>query len=986
MSEHAFTLKSEIAIAELNAMAKLWVHPETGAQLLSFITEDENKVFGVTFRTPPEDSTGVAHILEHSVLCGSEKFPVKEPFVELLKGSLQTFLNAFTYPDKTCYPVASTNRKDFYNLIDVYLDAVFFPRLRESIFQQEGWHLEVERPNGPVLFKGVVYNEMKGVYSSPESLLGEQSQQSVFPDTTYGLDSGGKPDQILRLTFEQFMNFHATRYHPANARFFFWGDDPEEKRLAIVTELLERVGAKEGQDKKTASDIAGLTRVPLQSPLELPRHIEVPFAASEDEQRGMVTLNWLLSETTDIDLNYALTVLEHILLGLPGSPLRKALIESGLGEDVAGAGLETELRQIYFSVGLKGIQPGDVPAVETLIMETLADLAEEGVGAAAIEAAVNSLEFELRENNAGRFPVGLAIMLRSLTTWLYDADPLALLAFEPPLRRLKERLAGGEKVFENLIRTWLLDNSHRATVVLLPDHQLAARLDAEESARIAQAFDPLGKAERKALVEESRRLQELQGTPDSPEALATIPSLVIDDLPRENALIPSETLSAPVPVLFHALPTSGIVYADAAFDLSSVPARLIPLIPLLGRAFFEMDTKRRDFIELGMHIAAKTGGMDASPLFAAVLPASASATHMPVARLLVQGKATLDKAPALFDLFAETLTETRLDDRERFSRMVLEEKARHEHSLLPRGNAVVSARLAAGLTTSGWLVEQTDGVSYLFFLRALSERVNADWPGLLADLETLREHIVRRSSCLFNVTAREADRGALPPLIARLSAGLPEKTFPPAADWPQPQSVSHRNTRGEALIMPAQVNYVGKALNLHTLGYAFHGSLAVVLRHLRMAYLWESVRVRGGAYGAGCGFNRLTGTLSFSSYRDPNIERTLKIYDNAAGYLKKLHLSDRELQRAIIGAVGDLDAHLLPDAKGSASLLRSLTRDTVEIRQRMREEMLSTSMRHFSEAAELLNATAKLGRIAILGGAALEGSAERLQLEKIRLA
>ena len=429
MNSHGFELVTERRLHEVGGTARLWKHGVTGAQLLSVSNADENKCFGVSFRTPPTDSTGVAHILEHSVLCGSDKYPVKEPFVELLKGSLQTFLNAFTFPDKTCYPVASANLQDFYNLIDVYIDAVFHPRISEDIFRQEGWHVEAEDTKGPWTYKGVVYNEMKGAYSSPDSVLAEQSQQAIFPDMLYSLDSGGNPEVIPDLTYEAFRDFHSRYYHPSNARFFFWGDDPEEKRLEIVAEALQGYTAR-------AVDSA----VPLQPRRDTPRQVEVPYAATDGQKTALFTVNWLLGERGDVHQALLMEMLEHILEGLPGSPLRKALISSGLGEDTTGCGLETDLRQMYYSTGLKGVDPRKVQDAEMLIFETLADLAEDGIDPAAVEAAVNSVEFSYRENNSGRFPRGLSAMIQALSTWLYDGDPLAPLAWEGPLAEIKARL------------------------------------------------------------------------------------------------------------------------------------------------------------------------------------------------------------------------------------------------------------------------------------------------------------------------------------------------------------------------------------------------------------------------------------------------------------------------------------------------------------------------------------------------------------------
>ena len=955
MNTHGFSLVREERIPEVSGTVKLWRHDATGAELLSVLNHDENKCFGATFRTPPKDSTGVAHILEHSVLCGSEKYPVKEPFVELLKGSLQTFLNAFTFPDKTCYPVASANLQDFYNLVDVYLDAVFFPRIDENCFLQEGWHIEADEPDSPLSYKGVVFNEMKGVYSSPDSVLAEHCQQSLFPDMTYGLDSGGNPEVIPQLTYKAFKAFHESHYHPSNTRFFFWGDDPEEQRFALLDPYLSRFSARE-----TDSD------VPLQPHLELPRELEFPYAAGEDGDKGHVALNWLTCESGDTEELLVLEMLEHILLALPGSPLRKALIESGLGEDLTGSGLETDLRQTFFSVGLRSIVPGTAADVEMLIMETLADLAETGIPVAAIEAAVNSVEFDLRENNSGRFPRGLSAMIRSLATWLYDGDPFAPLAWEKPLAGLKSRLAAGEKVFENAITRWFLDNTHRSTVILTPDPDLAARREEAEAAKLERIRSVLSEDDRKELVAMTEALRASQQAPDSPEALAAIPSLTIADLPRENALIPSAPGKAgELAVLTHDIDTSGILYAELLFPLDAVPAELLPLVPLMGRALTEMGTTKRDFVELGTLLASKTGGLDASPLIATVRD-----TRQPVAKLCLGGKATSDKMGDLFALMAEVLTDADFGNRERFTQMVLEERARLEQSLIPAGHGTVMTRLRAAYSLSGRISEALGGITYLEAVRALSDRVIADWDSVRADLEILRGLVLNRQDAVLNLTADDKTLAAVLPYAAALGRALPTAFSVPVERGPLAAPV-----HGEALLVPAQVNYVGKGCNIYDLGYTWHGSAHVIARHLRMGWLWDQVRVQGGAYGAFCALDRMSGTLAQVSYRDPNVEKTLAVYDATADYLRRLELSDRDLTLAVVGAIGDLDTYLLPDAKGAAALARYLTDDRDELRQTMREEILGTTRKHFAEFAEVMAEAAKTGTICVLGGSAAESAA-----------
>lgn len=966
MRKHGFTLQREEALDEIGGIARLWKHDVTGAELLSVLNQDENKSFGVSFRTPPKNSTGVAHILEHSVLCGSAKYPVKEPFVELLKSSLQTFLNALTFPDKTCYPVASTNLRDFYNLVDVYIDAVFHPRIDEDVLRQEGWHIDVDE-EGRWSYKGVVFNEMKGVYSSPDSVLMEESQHAVFPDTLYSLDSGGNPSEVLNLSYEEFRAFHSAYYHPSNARFFFWGDDDENARLAKLEDALS------GYERREVD-----SPVPLQAPRGEERKLEVVYAAAEGEEaegedsarQAHVTVNWLLCESAEVEEMLTLEMLDHILAALPGSPLRKALMESGLGDDISGAGLETDLRQAYYSIGLRSIRPEDGDEVEKLVLDTLAELAESGIPTKAVEAAVNSVEFDLRENNTGRFPRGLAAMFRSLSTWLYGGDPFAPLAWEKPLANIKARLAAGEQVFENAIRRWLLDNRHRAQVLLLPDFDLAARRQAEEDARLESARAAMSEAEKQAVAETSARLREAQAKPDSPEALAAIPTLEPDDLPRENRKLPcAERPDEKIEILLHDLDTTGILYGRLLLPLTAVPADLLPLVPLYARALTEAGTKKHDYVELGLELAARTGSLDAFPAFHTRL---SDASAMPF--LEVAGKATADKIGHLADLMREILADADFDHAGRFSQMVMEERARLEQSIIPSGHSLVGARLGGGLSVAGAYAELCGGVSYLEYVRALSSRVKNDWPGLLADLRRLH-HLVAvlpeaaAQRAVLSLTADSATLEKALPLFRAVADALPAGKEGGIA---APGLVL---PGAEGLLVPAQVNYVGLGGSLRDTGYAFHGSALVVLRHLRMGYLWDRVRVQGGAYGSFISHNRATGSLVFLSYRDPNVERTLETYRSAADYLGNLSMSREDVARAVVGAIGDMDAYMLPGAKGSTAMWRNLCGDTEEIRACIREEALGTTLKDFHDFAPWLARVLAKATPCALGGADVEKAA-----------
>jgi len=964
-----YVLIKEGEIPELRTVAMLYRHRKTGAEIFSLVNDDENKVFGVTFRTPPKDSTGIAHILEHSVLCGSRKYPVKEPFVELLKGSLQTFLNAFTYPDKTCYVVASQNLKDFHNLIDVYLDAVFFPRLASSVFQQEGWHFHLDDLKQPLIYRGVVFNEMKGAYSSPDRILMEYSQHSLFPDTPYGLESGGDPRHIPDLTYEAFQTFHRDYYHPSNARFFFYGDDDSNERLKIIDKYLNDFEEK---------DIHSF--VSLQKPFKRPRRSARSFTCGEDQEgllKGMMTVNWLLTETVPPETNLALHILEFILIGMPASPLRKALIESGLGEDVAGIGLEGELRQMYFSTGLKGIDLKDADKVESLISNTLNGLIDNGINPQTVEAALNSVEFGLRENNSGGYPRGLLLMLRCLTVWLYDQDPFLLLAFEKPLEAVKKRIRSEKLFFESLITRFLLDNPHKTIITLEPDPHFREKEEKEEQRRLKKVRAGMNDMDLKEVLENVRMLKKLQEKPDSAKALATIPSFKLHDLDKENKPIPLDVLQEETNVLYHDLLTNGIAYLDLGFDLHVLPKRYLPYVPLFGRALLEMGTEAQDYVSLIQRIRGKTGGIRSQTITLTKRDGAES-----VIRLILRGKVILSRVDELLNILSEILLTTLFDDQERFRQIVLEEKAKQEYNMVPLGHRIVDLRLRAHFSEADWVAEQMRGVSYLFFLRELSRAVDDNWPAVLNTLEEVRRLLVNRKGIIVNVTLDHEGWPSVLSLLRKFLDGFPESPIEKQC-W-QPAEMP----RFEGLVIPSLVNYVGKGANIYQIGYRFHGSSLVISHYLRTAWLWNHVRVRGGAYGVSSVFDRFSGGLTFVSYRDPNLQDTLDAYDQTADYLRNIQLSDEELTKGIIGVIGDIDQHRLPDAKGYTSLLRYECGDDDKNRRQMREEVLGTTVSHFKEFGEVLSQFGAGGLVKVLGSesslkAGVKEHAQRLKITKV---
>ncbi|GLU09297.1 hypothetical protein SLE2022_261630 [Rubroshorea leprosula] len=959
-----FEKVSEQFIGECKSKAVLFKHKKTGAEVMSVSNDDENKVFGIVFRTPPKDSTGIPHILEHSVLCGSRKYPLKEPFVELLKGSLHTFLNAFTYPDRTCYPVASTNAKiqspkvsnpllshsfpctsdtstkDFYNLVDVYLDAVFFPKCIEDFqtFQQEG----------------VVFNEMKGVYSQPDNILERAAKQALFPDNTYGVDSGGDPKVIPKLTFEEFKEFHCKYYHPSNARIWFYGDDDPSERLRILSEYLDMFDASTAPEE---------SKVAPQKPFAEPVRVVEKYPVGEGgnlKKKHMVSHNWLLSDKPlDLQTELELGFLDHLLLGTPASPLRKTLLESGLGDAIVAGGVDDELLQPQFGIGLKGVSEDNIQKVEELIMSTLQKLSEEGFEKDAVEASINTIEFSLRENNTGSFPRGLSLMLRSIGKWIYDMDPFEPLKYEKPLMALKARIAeeGSKAVFSPLIEKFILNNPHRVTIEMQPDPEKASRDEAAEKEILEKVKASMTEEDLAELAHATRELKVKQETPDPPEALRTVPSLSLHDIPKEPICVPTEIGDINgVKVLQHDLFTNDVLYSEVVFDMSSLKQELLPLVPLFCQSLLEMGTKDLTFVQLNQLIGRKTGGISVYPFTSSV-----QGKEDPCSHIIVSGKSMAECAEDLFNLMNCVLQEVQFTDQQRFKQFVSQSKASMEDELRGSGDEIARARMNAKLNMAGWISEQMGGISYLEFLQALEEKVDNDWDGISSSLEEIRKSILSRKGCLVNMTADRKTLTDTKKFVSKFLDLLPSNSPVERASWN-----ARLPPNNEAIVIPTQVNYVGKAANLYDAGYQLDGSAYVISKHISNTWLWDRVRVGGGAYGGSCDFDTHSGVLSFLSYRDPNLLKTLDVYDATGHFLRELEMDDDTLTKAIIGTISDVDAYQLPDAKGYSSLLRYLLGITEEERQRRREEILSTSLKDFKEFADVIDAVKDKGvRVAV---------------------
>lgn len=951
MSElHGFIQVEQKKVSEINSIVTIYKHKKTGAELMSISNDDENKVFGITFRTPPDDSTGLPHIMEHSVLCGSRKYPVKEPFVELIKGSLNTFLNAFTYPDKTCYPVASTNLQDFYNLIDVYLDAVFYPLISEQTLMQEGWHYTLENVEDAMKFKGVVFNEMKGAYSSPDDILGDESQMSLFPDTPYGLQSGGDPEVIPDLTYHKFKKFHETFYHPSNARIFFYGDDDPTQRLKLLDVYLSGFDA-----------ISVNSSLPLQPHFDKPLRKVLPYDAGESGESGKsyLTVNWLLPEGDDPELVLGLGILDHILIGTPASPLRKTLLESGLGEDLVGSGLSKEYRQMMFSTGMRGIQSKDLDLVGALILETLKQIAKNGIDKNTIDASLNTIEFNLRENNTGSFPRGIAIMLRSLTNWLYDRDPITPIAFEAPLSSIKQKLESGDKFFERLIQKYFINNTHRTTVIMQPDTTLAKQREEKESNRLLATKNAMTQEEINKTIQNARYLKQLQETPDSAEALASIPILRREDLEPKSRTLPIEIIQEDKgKVFYHDLFTSGILYLNLGFDLKTLPQKYLPYMRLFSKALLQTGTDKEDFVSLIQRIGRETGG-----IYYNLYTSKKSNPDETAAYLFLRGKTKAYQTDKLLNILLDILTSANFSNKERIRQMVLEEKSSMEAGLIPSGHRVINNRLKAQYDEAAWVTEQMSGIDYLFFIRKLADNFDQQWDAILTTFHKIRNLLIQQSNLVCNFTIESAEKTPILNSLLEFLKKLPDE--PTQLQYWQPEKME----TSEGLTIPSQVNYVGKGANLYQLGYQHNGSINVINQYLRSTWLWEKIRVQGGAYGGFSSFDRLSGIYNFLSYRDPNILETLENYDLTANFLKNLNLGETELTKSIIGAIGEVDSYMLPDAKGYTAMLRYLLGISDEERQIIRDQILNSTEEDFHRFGEILENLNKNGSIVVLGSA-----------------
>lgn len=949
-----WTSLDERTLPQLKARARRLLHSPSGAQVLSIEQADATPCFGITFRTPPADSTGAAHVLEHMVFAGSRTYPLKDTLTYMLQRSLKAWLSATTYPDRTCYMAASRHLRDFYYLVDVCLDAVFYPRLSQEAFQQQGWRYELP-PGQPLTCQGIVLNEMKGRYSTSEHLLKQAVQQALFPETVYRFDAGGAPDAILELSYQQVLELHRRWYRPANALIFFAGDDDPAARLELVDDYLRALPAESAD-----------CTIPAQPRFSTPRRLCVPGAWGE--RTAQLALGWLLEETTDVETGLALRVLAQILTGTPAAPLRRALSDPGLGKSVIHSGISETQRQMTYVVAVKSAAGN--AAIEQAALETLERLARQGIDRTAVDAALNSVEFRLREQRAESLPQGLALLTRTLTSWTYGGDPLAPLLLDAPLAALKARVWAGEPVFEQLIARWLLHNPHRVTVALEPATADPAVAERQRLAQISAALQPHQQA---AISAQQERLARYLTAPDPPLISARLPSFTRADLQRHIDSTPYEQMRwRGSQLLHHPIPTNGIVYLDLGFDLHYLPAELLGYLPVLLRALISLGRPTTGSAELSQRIRLLTGGVHLEFLTASGQPGTRGA-----AWALLRSKALIEQLPSLLELLHELLL-TDLDRPDEIRRLVQSEQATREQALPKAGHRFVQTRLRSAYSEADWVDEQVAGVSSLWFLRDLLDEIAADWPRVRARLELLRGLLLNRSTMLWNVTVDQQGWQHVAPQLERLIEQLPTRAAEPYV-WRRPSTPPI-----EGLTMPTPLNFVGKALNLYHLGEQRRGVAIVVNHYLDTTWIWDTIRTAGGAYGALSTFDPRLGTLCLLSHHDPHLSRTLTAFDQAATFLRTVSLSQAELVAMIVGAVGAAGSDL-PDQRALRALQRYLAGETQAQREQLLDEVLATRVDDVRAFAATLDHLAQHGRVVLIGApdvlaaAALPGGSPQLR-------
>ena len=943
----AYEILEKRPIKDLNSEGIILRHKKSGARIAVISNDDDNKVFYIGFRTPPEDSTGVAHIIEHTVLCGSDKYPVKDPFVELVKGSLNTFLNAMTYPEKTIYPVASCNDKDFQNLMSVYMDAVFHPNIYkyQEIFQQEGWHYELESEDDPVTINGVVYNEMKGAFSSPDDVLSRQIMTSLFPDTTYANVSGGDPLHIPELTYEEYLDFHRRYYHPCNSYIYLYGDMDVAEKLAWMDE------AYLGKYEAIGLDSEIKLQKPFEKPIEVTHKYSISSTESE-ENNTYLSYNTVIETALDEKLYLAFDILDYALVSAPGAPLKQALIDAGIGSEITG-GYDSGTLQPTFSVIAKNTNPQEKEHFLAVIRETLEGLVKNGLNKKSLLAGINSSEFRYREADFGHFPKGLLYGIQCLDSWLYDdMRPFLHLEALDTYRFLKEQVE--TDYFERLIQKYLLDNKHASVVIIEPEKGLNAKNEAVLEKKLAEYKAGLSEEEIKKLVENTRHLKEYQETPSLKEDLEKIPMLARSDMKKEAALFYNTELSVKeVPVIHHDIFSNGIIYLTMLFDIAHIPAEDIPYLGVLKAVLGYVDTKNYSYADFSNEVNIHTGGIGST---IGVYPSVKEKDDYKV-KFEVRTKALYDKLPEAVSLMEEMLFTSKLCDEKRLYEIIAELKSRLQVSISSAGHSVASTR---AMTYFSKAAAYKDTITFYEVLCDLEAHFEERKEALIAKLKELTEAIFTRENLLVSVTC---EKEGLSIATAELEKFIP-MLFETAKTTKKAEIIPVQ--KNEGFMDASQVMYVARAGNFRAHGFEYHGALRILKVIMEYDYLWINIRVKGGAYGCMNGYMK-NGDTYFVSYRDPNLEKTNEIYDGIPAYIEQFTADERDMTKYIIGTISDMDIPMNPSTKGDRSMAAYLQNISYEEIQKERDQVIHATQEDIRNLKDMIASVLDEKNLCVIG-------------------
>lgn len=925
-------------------------HKKSGARIAILSNNDDNKVFYIGFRTPPEDETGVPHIIEHTTLCGSKKFPVKDPFIELAKGSLNTFLNAMTYPDKTVYPVASCNDQDFKNLMDVYLDAVFNPNITkyEEIFKQEGWHYELTGKDDELKINGVVYNEMKGAYSSPDEVLSSQIYRSLFPDNTYSKDSGGNPEYIPKLTYEAYLDFYHKYYHPSNSYIYLYGDMDVVERL----EWLDREYLSLYDYKKVNSEIN------KQPAFDEIKNVEAQYSITMDdsqENKTYLSYNRVVGDTLDEMLYQAFDVLDYALVSSPGAPVKQALIDAGIGDDVYGS-YDAGILQPVFSFVAKNANASQADEFESIIENTLKEVVKTGINKEALLAGINSSEFKFREADFGQFPKGLLFGLNCLDSWLFD-DMKPFIHLECLGTFAKLRKAVDTDYFEKLIQEYLLDNTHGSSVTVKPKRGLGNEREEALAKELSNYKASLSDEEIKKLIEDTEHLKKYQEEPSSDEDLRKLPMLTRADM-KKNAMafsnIEDELLD--VKVVRHDIESNGIDYISFLFDAGDFAQSELGYLGFFTNALGLVSTEKYSYTDLANATNIYTGGISTGTASHPDIKDRNNFVFKFEVKLKVLEK-NLDKA---LELMEQMLLSSDFTDTKRLGELVAQIKARLQANLSSSGHLVAAMRSMSSFSRYALYQDELKGIAFYRSICRIEKELSESPKSVSDKLAAIAKKLFARNRMLISFTGNNEAYGNAKPSLKKVIAGFNKMSAIGN------QAEVHFNTAKEAFIDASQIQYVAKTGDFICEGYEYTGALRLLRIILSYDYLWINVRVKGGAYGCMNTFLR-SGESYFVSYRDPNLSDTLDVYDRIPEYIKSFSPDERDMTKYIIGTFSALDTPMNPEAKGSRSLSAYLEGITYEQIQKERNEILNAQPEDIRRLADLVEAVLKKDSICVIG-------------------